>query len=268
VWTCRIRSTGDGFGLRERRLVFGFLSRGDRPSAAIRARREGLAIYGRDRQDVTEVVDAGVGGGAEGHRRSSEGVGTTSGTVPYVDERRGKETAGEPPPAHGDALVILDREPAKFLFAAWRNVSILVWLAQADAPAVVRLNKAVAKVAAEYPNARSCVTVVSAGVPIPTDGEARARFVELLQRSAGQLACLAIIAEGKGFERSALLSFHTRIRLAATASSEMGFFEGIDGLESWLPERHRRTGIVLDPARLREVVQQAIDAANGRPDGA
>jgi hypothetical protein len=159
-------------------------------------------------------------------------------------------------------LVILDREPGKFLFAAWQNVSILVWVAQADAAATIRLKQAVAKLALEYPDARSAVTVVGAGVPIPTDDDARARFVDLLRRAAGQLVCLAVLAEGKGFERSALLAFHTSIRLASTAGSEMAFFEDVGSLARWLAEHHRRSGTVLEPITIGDAVKQAIEEAN------
>ena len=173
--------------------------------------------------------------------------------------------ASQPEPArHDSGLVVLDREPGRFLFAAWQNVSILIWLAQADAHGAARLKDTVAKLTAEYPNARSCVTIVGAGVPIPTDDEARARFVALLQRSAGQLACLAVVAEGKGFERSALLSFYTSMRLATTTSSEMAFLHDVDELEKWLPAHHRKTGVVLDPAQLGAAVRQAI-AESKRP---
>ncbi len=125
------------------------------------------------------------------------------------------------------SLTILDREPRRFLFAAWQNVSILVWLAQADAATVARLKAALAGFVADHPGGRSCVTVVGSGVPLPTDEEARARFVEMLKRSAGHLACLAVIAEGKGFERSALLGFHTNLRIASAETSDFGFLASV-----------------------------------------
>jgi hypothetical protein len=159
-------------------------------------------------------------------------------------------------------LAILDREPGRFLFAAWQNVSILVWVAQADAAAVSRLKAALAGFIAEHPGGRSCVTVVGAGVPLPTDDEARARFVELLKRSAGHLACLAVVAEGKGFERSGLLGFHTNLRMAAAEPSEFGFLGSVEELARWLPPRHRKTGTALPPEELAAAVRRAIDEAH------
>jgi hypothetical protein len=164
--------------------------------------------------------------------------------------RQPPSSARDSAPAAG--LVILDREPEKFLFAAWQNVSILV------------LKEALTDFVAAHPEGRSCVTVVGERVALPTDPDARVRFIDLLKRSAGQLACLAVVAESTGFARSALLSFHTSMHLAATGPSELGFLGSVDELTSWLPERHRKTGTVLDPSELGDAVRQAIDEANRR----
>lgn len=165
-------------------------------------------------------------------------------------------------PSKDRGLVVLDREPKKFLFGAWYNVSIPVWVGQADAAAVARLQVAAAKLAAEYPEARSCVTVINPGLPLPTDDEARARFIGILSRSAQQLANFAVVVLGTGFERSAVLAYHTNVHFASSGSCEMGFLDSIEGLARWLPERHRKTGIDLDPARLIAIVKEAVEVAN------
>lgn len=161
-------------------------------------------------------------------------------------------------------LVILDHDPGRFLFGAFQNVSILVWVAKADAAGMTRLVLATSKIAAEYPGGRSSVTVIGAGVPLPSDDDTQARLIQILRRSAGELACLAILTEGKGFARSARLSFHTKMQLASTGTYEMGFLDGIDELEQWLPKRHLKTGTAVDSSHLGDAVRQAIRAATAR----
>jgi hypothetical protein len=168
-------------------------------------------------------------------------------------------------PPRDKGLVVLDREPGRFLFGAWQNVSIVVWAAQMDTPAIVRLRDATAKVIAEYPTGRSCVTVVNDGVPLPTDEAARSRLVDLLKRAAGQLTALAVVAgQRTGFERSAFLSFHTNLRIATSNSSEIAVLETFEELARWLPERHARTGVILDPVALVDIVRHAVDQSNHR----
>jgi hypothetical protein len=160
-----------------------------------------------------------------------------------------------------DVLIVVDREPGKFLFATWRNVSILVWTAQVEAGAVLRLRVALARLMQLYPNGRSCVTVACSGLILRKDYEARSPLIELMRRSATQLACLGILAEATGFERSALLGFHTNLRIASNGSCEMAFLNGVEDLAAWMPERHAKTGVELDPYRLADVVRQAIEEA-------
>jgi hypothetical protein len=159
-------------------------------------------------------------------------------------------------------LVVLDSEPGKFLFSAWLNVVILVWVAQADQLAVIRLKDATSSLATEYPRGRSCVSVITPGLPFPADG-ARAGFIEVLKRSGAGLANFAVVVLGEGFERSALISYHTSMGLTSTGTGQVGFLRSIEDLADWLPRRHRGTGVALDPEQLSAMVERAIQLATG-----
>src|SRR5579859_4508497 len=101
------------------------------------------------------------------------------------------------------------------------------------------------KVAAEDPNGRSSIAIVNTGVPLPTDDDARARLIDMVNRAGGQLAALALVARRVGFERSSFLSFQTNLRLATSGSSDIGFFDTLAEVGRWLPERHAKTGVVI-----------------------
>jgi hypothetical protein len=167
------------------------------------------------------------------------------------------------PVSDNRGLIVLDSDPGRFLFAAWLNVSVLVWIAQVDEAAAARLKAATSNLSAEYPQGRSCVSVIKPGLPFPAEG-ARARFIEVLNRSGAGLANLAVVILGQGFERSAHFSYHTSVRLASTGTSEVGFLGSIEELTAWLPERHRVTGIALDPEELSRAVKQALHLASER----
>src|SRR5579864_5340576 len=66
-----------------------------------------------------------------------------------------------------DDLVVLDLEPGAFLFGYWKNVTILVWAARADASTVARLGRALAGIAPTS-GGRSAVSVLEEGLPLPT----------------------------------------------------------------------------------------------------
>jgi hypothetical protein len=42
----------------------------------------------------------------------------------------------------------------------------------------------------------------------------------------------------------------------------MGFLDSVEELARWFPERHRKTGVDLDPARLIAIVNEAVEVAN------
>jgi len=141
------------------------------------------------------------------------------------------------------ALVVLDHEPGAFVFAALKNVMVLVWHKQADADALARLGRAVEKVRAEYPRGRSSVHVVVRGAAPPTV-EAQDAFVRLA--ADPHIACLAVVFLGSGFWASGLRSNSTRITKQAGGKFVFRHHETIEELEAWLPDEHeKRTGVTV-----------------------
>ncbi|HEY3593259.1 MAG TPA: hypothetical protein VGL13_05275 [Polyangiaceae bacterium] len=163
-------------------------------------------------------------------------------------------------------LKVLDREPGKFLFGQWKNVTILAWAGRAGAEDIQRLVRALKGLVGQYPKGRSTVSVIAEGLPLPTD-EARARLADLFSAKSDELACLAVVVQGSGFATSALRSAHTNMRNASSRSYEMAVVGTIEELGVWLPPRHAaRTGEKLDKKTLAEVLERAMKwAADSGP---
>jgi hypothetical protein len=158
-------------------------------------------------------------------------------------------------------LIVLDCEPGAFFFGQWKNVTILAWAAQAGATAIARLRGALARVVGAHPGARSTVSLIGEGLPLPTP-EARAAIIDLINENAQDIACIAVVVQGGGFSSSALFSGHTDIRSKSTRSYEMGLLGSIDQLMGWLPGPHlQRTGVSLDPIELGRIVRRALELA-------
>jgi hypothetical protein len=161
-------------------------------------------------------------------------------------------------------LAVLDREPSAFLFGQWKNVTILAWAAKANESTVVRLRRALSGVVGSHPNGRSTISIIAEGLPLPTP-EAREALIDLINENATDLACIAVVVEGRGFASSALISAHTDIRAKSARSYEMGLFRSVDEMTFWLPPLHlERTQVSLDAEELGDVVQRALDLARSR----
>jgi hypothetical protein len=161
-------------------------------------------------------------------------------------------------------LAVLDSEPGAFLFGQWKNVTILAWAAKANESTVVRLRRALSRVVGSHPNGRSTISIIAEGLPLPTP-EARAALIDLINENATDLACIAVVVEGRGFASSALISAHTEIRAKSARSYEMGLFRTVDEMTFWLPPLHlERTQVSLDAEELGDVVQRALDSARSR----
>lgn len=162
--------------------------------------------------------------------------------------------------ASDDTLFVVDQEPRKFLFGTWKNVVVLAWAAQADETVIGRLKVSLARIARLRPGPRSCISLIAAGLPMPTD-EARAGILDLMNANGVQVGCLAVVIKGTGFQRSALHSAHTGMHLASTKSFEMIVLDCVEDLAGWLLPRHEKTGVALDAKRLVAIANQASDGA-------
>ena len=159
-----------------------------------------------------------------------------------------------------DELVVLDHEPHAFLFALWKNVTILVWAARTN-DGIPRLKLALAKVAGSHPKGRSTVSLIADGLAPPSNHDKeRAAFLELV-RQASDLVCFAVVVKGEGFAASAWRSVHTGMRLRPQQPCEIGVLGSIDELMHWLPSRHAKTGVILNPDELGLIVRHALEIA-------
>ncbi len=162
-------------------------------------------------------------------------------------------------------LTILDSEPEAFLFSAWQNVTIIVWLRQATGADVARLTKVTESVVAAYPQGISNIHLIARGAAIPTP-DARDGFVALMKTIERQLACVAVVLEGRGVVASALRNAIVGIRMLAPRTCAFRMHGNVEDVVRWLPEEHRtRTGVALDPAALASALAEARVA--GQPSG-
>ena len=167
-----------------------------------------------------------------------------------------------------DDFTIFDSETGSFVFAAWKNVLIVVWAGQIDGPAVERFTKAVEKMSASRPGLRSNVHVVTQGTALPTP-EARAGLVGSMTRHSGELASVSVVFCGTGFWASALRAAVTGMRFLAPRSFDFQLFGTIDEVIQWLPPEHEKiTGVYLDPGSLRSALKAAQGRINSRGESA
>ena len=159
-------------------------------------------------------------------------------------------------------FTIFDSEAGSFVFAAWKNVLIVVWAGQIDGPAVERFTRAVDAMSTRRPGLRSNVHVVTKGTALPTP-EARAGLVQSMTRHSRELASVAVVLCGTGFWASALRAAVTGMRFLAPRTFDFQLFGTIDEVIHWLPPEHQKiTGVYLDPGALRS----ALNAAQRRID--
>ncbi|HVZ35108.1 MAG TPA: hypothetical protein VG963_21930 [Polyangiaceae bacterium] len=152
-------------------------------------------------------------------------------------------------------LTVLDEERGQFLFAAWKNVSIFFWLAQATGMAVLRLARATDPLYAAHPEGVSNIHVVPGGTDLPTT-EAQREMLALMKSRADRRACMAVVLGGTGFWASALRSFITSVRFVSPRSHALTIHGTLQQAAFWLPRPHfERSGVWLERAELLAALQ-------------
>lgn len=148
------------------------------------------------------------------------------------------------------------------------DVTITVWHASGDEPAVLAMEPAAARRLVKYPRGVSGVQLITHGAGMPTAGARNALAEQARKFSAGTVA-VAVVIEQAGFFGSAMRSAVTGIQMLAKAAFPIKVFRSVQEVAAWLPGPHaERTGTVLDPARLENVLQTVRDplfSANARP---
>lgn len=149
---------------------------------------------------------------------------------------------------------LLDVDPGRFRYTAWKNLTISVWADQATVEAARRVTEVSKRVIAEHPEGHSTVVFILNGAPAPTP-EAQAIFGELYNPTQSDLVCMGVVLEGEGFWASAMRSMILKLRMASPGRLTIRVQDTVDALLDWLPELHlERTQIALDRAELKSVL--------------
>ncbi len=160
---------------------------------------------------------------------------------------------------------LLDSEPGAFAVYGWQNLTIVIWPRQATGSAVTRLAKMTESKAREFRDGFSNIHVVKNGAGMPTP-EARAGFVEMMEKHSKELACVGTVLLGSGFWVSALQSVTTGMRMISPRSFDHRINNSIEAMVAWLPKEHRkRTGVLIDARDLHAVVDRVYSQTIGEP---
>jgi hypothetical protein len=159
------------------------------------------------------------------------------------------------PPEH---VEILACQPGHYVFASWRNLTILYWLGQAVGPAVRRLQAITAEFVEAHPEGISNIHLVKDGAGLP-DTQARVGFNAIMERHPNAFACISIVLLGAGFWASALQSVITGLLMVAPRTFMLRFAGNPAELRTWLPKEHtRRTGEAIDALELARAIDQVM----------
>ena len=152
--------------------------------------------------------------------------------------------------------VTLDLDPGRFRFSVWRNVSITIWTAQATMDAGERVLRISRELNEQFPEGRSQVMVVADGT-LPPDQATSEMMTEIYNPALSRIVCIAAVLEGTGFWASGIRSRMTNMRIAGGNVMAIRTQETVEEVAEWLPEEHaQRTGVVLNPAELKSVLQE------------
>lgn len=102
----------------------------------------------------------------------------------------------------------------------------------------------------------SSIHLVFPEIELP-DSAARAELPKLAKESAPRTACTAVVVHGGGFKVSAMRGIITGLRAVLPGQVfDLRASATVDELLGWFPtEHHKRTGVLLDVASLRQVLE-------------
>jgi hypothetical protein len=159
--------------------------------------------------------------------------------------------------ATADELKRLDGVPGVMTLYGLANITIIVWWSGANPAAVQRLHLLTERRRREHPTGLSAVHIVKGDLILP-DQTTRDAFVKLMKDSDSAMAAVAVVIGGSGFWASAARSAITGMRVLSRSAFEMRLHGQIAEVLNWLPDKHaKRTGVVIDPERLRRALESA-----------
>jgi len=137
------------------------------------------------------------------------------------------------------------------------NVIIMRWMRGLNLEAVRELkasnDRAYEQSGSSY---LSSIHLVFPEIELP-DAAARAELPNLAKESAVRTACTAVVVHGGGFKVSAMRAIITGLRAVLPGQVfDLRANATVEELLGWFPaEHHRRTGVALDVASLRRVLE-------------
>ena len=150
-------------------------------------------------------------------------------------------------------------EAPSALMAVWHNVVIVVWNAQATMALIAELDKTIAR--GMLATGKFSALHVALGGMSPPDSQVRAALDLLTKRVAPSIVGSALVVTGGGFRASALRSFVTGLQLVRERDLRVHVFSSIDEVASWLPPIHAESGVSIEVAELRTILQGLVDRA-------
>ena len=164
-----------------------------------------------------------------------------------------------PPNADAPRATLFDHEVGHFYFGYWKNVSLIVWVAEADEQALHRLAPMTERLVREYPGGHSNLSFVLDGV-LPPRGKAKEVLASLFAGGAADLRCVGIVLEGVGFWASALRSPLTNAHMSSSSRLALRLSDSREELASWLASRHQATtGTAVTPDELMAIMTSMRD---------
>ena len=162
--------------------------------------------------------------------------------------------------APGASLETLAGEPDRCALFAHRNLTVGVWLGQADLAAAQATERAARIMEARHPAGRSYVAFILDGLPAPTP-DATDLFTKLMGQH-DSLACIAYVMEGSGFWASGLRGMINNAYRESGAEGRLRIGTCVEEIADWLSQSHEKATSVAIPAEeLRAVLLQARQQA-------
>ena len=206
--------------------------------------------------------------------RASQRPSGLSSIAPPPEERPREEPASQRPgipsqrpgslrPSFGisDIPVVHEGAPGAF-FGSWKNVFIANWRSQGTVLGIDRMLGAIAAMP-HIAEKRSDIHIIAEGARLPEAG-VRDHFIEAIKASSDSLATVAVVVGGGGFWASTIRSFVTGLHWVAPRSFDFRLHASIGDVAEWLPPLHEaRSGVRLDPARLRRILEEWTAQSNG-----
>ena len=149
---------------------------------------------------------------------------------------------------------LLDVDPGRFRYSAWRNLTIGVWADQATQQAAERVLQVSRLMVSQHPTGHSSIVFVLDGAPAPTP-EANEVFAKIYDDKISDLSCMAIVIEGGGFWASRIRSTITSLRMSTPGPMMIRVADKLEQVLEWFPGEHSlRTGVRVTPSELKTVL--------------